>query len=228
MFDRKIKGLQREIVLLWYASAPLQWLHDGGYELWDSFLALRPRGQTFLLYLTLKSNLIYLTIVFPNLTRMWPHLMDASAPVSSTERLPTGPQVEVNWMCHSLQLSRWCVPPFETLSFLKSPLWSEFFCEMLSATYSFSAYSPYVPVSLNMSSASFFSPLRQSHNPSAQKSIMCCFSVTFKVNHLCQDMDHEVNGIVRCQGNAMVERDWRMWEKKGFSVTTELLWQWII
>lgn len=39
--------------------------------------------------------------------------------------LLTGPQVEANWMCHSLYKPRWCVSPHATLSFSKSPLWSE-------------------------------------------------------------------------------------------------------
>lgn len=58
------------------------------------------------------------------------HLISAAVGLeSTTERLLTGPQVEVNWMCHSSQDSRWYVAPFETLSFSRSRLWSESLAE---------------------------------------------------------------------------------------------------
>lgn len=82
--------------------------------------------------------------------------------VSSTERLLTGPQVEVNWMCHSSQDSRWHVAPLETLSFLKSPLRSESLvenvichiqllstatiCLHLLSLYDSPPYSPHPPI----------------------------------------------------------------------------------
>lgn len=71
-------------------------------------------------------NLSNLTCLKSGSCQVWLHLIClAVALVRTTERLQTGPQVEVNWMCHSSQESRWHVAPLETLSFLKSPLWSE-------------------------------------------------------------------------------------------------------
>ncbi len=76
-----------------------------------------------MLFSAVESNLACLKSVS---CRIWLHLVSlAVGLVCSTERLLTGPQVEVNWMCHSSQDSRWCVAPLETLSFLKAPLRSE-------------------------------------------------------------------------------------------------------
>lgn len=87
-----------------------------------------------------------------------PHLISAAAGlVSATDSSLNGPQVDVNWKCHSFRDSRWCVALLETLSSRALHCDRHHWWKMLSAMYSFPAQPPYVPTFLIVWYPSWFS-----------------------------------------------------------------------